>query len=226
MITSIINIIQDYYPAIISALGVTVQMCLWIWGIGIIIGSILGVLAARYMQKVGRWLKRVYFLVGGIPALVLLYWLHYPMQEILNVVIHPMVTSIVALAFLNIIAVAEIFRHEAVALQPEYIHDARVCGLSEKDIFLKIQLPLILFRSLPNILNAQVKMLHLTLFAGFISVEEIFRVAQRINAAVYKPIEIYSMLGAGILIVSLVLAKLADWIRKKYSFNQLENASS
>ena len=55
--------------------------------------------------------------------------------------------------------------------------------------------PIVLRQMIPGLLMIQVTMLQSTLFASLISVDEIFRVAQRINAVVYRPIEVYTALG-------------------------------
>ena len=60
-------------------------------------------------------------------------------------------------------------------------------------------------------------MLQTTLFASLISVDVIFRIAQRINAQVYKPVEIYTALAVLFLIVCLPLHGLAHWLRVRYT---------
>jgi ABC-type amino acid transport system permease subunit len=65
-------------------------------------------------------------------------------------------------------------------------------------------------------------MLQLTLFASLISVEEIFRVAQRINATIYQPVEIYTALAIFFLIICLPLNGLAIYLKKKYTLNLSE----
>jgi ABC-type amino acid transport system permease subunit len=60
-------------------------------------------------------------------------------------------------------------------------------------------------------------MLHTTLFASLISVEEIFRVAQRINAQIYRPVEIYTALGVFFLLVCLPVTGFAFWLKRKYT---------
>lgn len=65
-------------------------------------------------------------------------------------------------------------------------------------------------------------MLHTTLFASLISVEEIFRVAQRINAKIYKPVEIYTALGVFFLLVCLPLNGFALGLKKRYGRNLSE----
>jgi ABC-type amino acid transport system permease subunit len=66
-------------------------------------------------------------------------------------------------------------------------------------------------------------MLQATLFASLISVDEIFRVAQRINARVYRPIEVYTALGVFFLAICLPMNGIALWLRRKYTRDLSEN---
>jgi polar amino acid transport system permease protein len=63
----------------------------------------------------------------------------------------------------------------------------------------------------------QVGMLHATLFASLISVEEIFRVSQRINSTIYRPVEIYTALALFFLMVCLPINLLAAYLKKRYT---------
>jgi ABC-type amino acid transport system permease subunit len=65
-------------------------------------------------------------------------------------------------------------------------------------------------------------MLQATIFASLISVGEIFRVAQRINSEVYRPVEIYTALALFFLAVCLPLHGLAQYLKKRYTRNLSE----
>ncbi len=62
-------------------------------------------------------------------------------------------------------------------------------------------------------------MLHMTIFSSLISVEEIFRMSQRVNAIEYQPVEIYSALGVFFLLISLPINGLALYLKHKYNRN-------
>jgi ABC-type amino acid transport system permease subunit len=63
----------------------------------------------------------------------------------------------------------------------------------------------------------QVIMLHTTLFASLISVEEIFRVSQRINSTIYRPVEIYTALAFFFLLVCLPINLGAYYLKRRYT---------
>ncbi len=219
---TIINIIATYKDSLISGLLVTLGLCLIIWISGLIFGSLFGVLAHRQKESTGLFLKVLSFVLASIPVLVFLYWLHYPLQAILGVVVIPFVTASFALSVINIVGVAQIVRDALDEFPEQYVTAGKVCGLSKKYIFSRIQFPIIFRQTIPQLLTLQVNMLQLTLFASLISVQELFRVTQQINSLIYKPIEIYTALAVFFIAICLPLNLLAYWLKKKYTRNLSE----
>ena len=213
---TVLDILITYRIAFLNGLWVTLQLSLIIWGAGILIGGTLGFLSNQYKIEVGIAARSLSFLLSGVPILVFLFWLHYPAQAMFNLVIDPFYTAALTLAIVNVFGVAELVRASLDEFPKQYITAAKVCGLSAKQTALKIQLPLVMRSVLPGLILLQVTMLHTTLFASLISVEEIFRVAQRINAQIYKPVEIYTALGVFFLAVCLPLNGLAMWLKHRF----------
>ncbi len=222
VISTIFNIIVQYREGLVSGLLVTIELSLIIWVVGIIVGSLLGALSAQYPNEIGKPSRVISFILSGIPILVLLFWLHFPLQEIFRVVINPFITAAFALSLVNIFAVAEIVRTALIEFPEQYIVAGKVCGLKKREIFKKIQFPIIFRQIIPGILTTQVVMLQLTLFASLISVQELFRVAQSINASIYKPVEIYTALAFFFLMICLPLNGLAMFLKYKYTRNLSE----
>jgi len=220
---SVFNIIITYREGLLAGLLVTLKLCLVIWSAGILIGTILGYLGSKYRKGVGKFSASSSFILSGIPVLILLFWLHYPLQSILSISIDPFYTAALALSIINIFAVADLVRTSLINFPEQYSLAAKVCGLNQRQTFIKIEFPIILRQIIPTILNLQVNMLQLTLFASFISVEEIFRVSQRINAIIYRPIEVYTALAIFFLIICLPLNGLAIWLKNKYTRDISEN---
>jgi ABC-type amino acid transport system permease subunit len=214
---TVFEIISKYKEGFADGLFVTLQLCLIIWSSGILIGGTIGLLGARFKIAAGVPTRVISFLLSGIPVLVFLFWLHYPLQSLLNLVVKPFYTAALTISFINIFAVADIVRNAINDLTLQYKEAAIVCGISERRTLLKIQLPIVFRNILPSVLLTQVNMLHLTLFASLISVEEIFRVSQQVNAQIYQPVEIYTALGIFFLIVCLPLNGFAYWLKVKFA---------
>ena len=222
MFSDVFDILWTYREGFLTGLAVTLQLSAIIWMVGITGGAALGWLAARHPRDWGVFVRTGAFLLGGLPILVLLFWLHYPAQAVFHVVIDPFITAAFTFTLVNVFAVSTLVREAIADFPAEYITAARVCGLTSRQTLFKIQLPIILRQILPGLLMSQVVMLHTTLFASLISVEEIFRVAQRINASIYKPVEIYTALGIFFLAVSLPVNALAIYLKHKYTRNTSE----
>lgn len=219
---SVWDILTTYYPAFLGGLKVTLQLCAIIWICGLILGSALGLAGNKFPKRIGFPSQGFSFLLGGIPLLVFLFWLHYPVQAMFNVVIDPFYTAAFTLSVVNMFAVADIVRGALHDFPKQYLTAAKVTGLTRKQTIFKIQLPLILRETIPPLLLLQVAMLHTTLFSSLISVEEIFRVAQRINAQIYRPVEIYTALGFFFLAVCLPVNGFAFWLKKRFTRNLSE----
>lgn len=214
---NVFDILIKYYPAFLEGLGVSLQLAAVIWTAGLVLGGALGLAGARWRLSVGGPSRLFSFLLSGIPILVFLFWLHYPVQAMFSVVIDPFYTAAATLSIVNIFGVADIVRGALVDFPQQYLTAAKVTGLTRRQTIFKIQLPLILRQALPALMMLQVVMLHTTLFASLISVEEIFRVAQRINAQIYRPVEIYTALGLFFLAVSLPINGVALWLRARFT---------
>jgi His/Glu/Gln/Arg/opine family amino acid ABC transporter permease subunit len=211
------QILVDYRAAILGGLRVTLDLCLVAWAAGVVLGTLAGTAANRWRATVGWPVRGAAFVLSSVPVLVLLFWLHYPLQSMLGVVFDPFYTAAGALALVNVVSVADLVATALRDFPTQYITAARVCGLSPAETARRIQLPIVLRQILPGLLVRQVAVLQASLFASLISVDEIFRVAQRINAMVYRPVEVYTGLACFFLIICLPLNGLAAYLEARFT---------
>lgn len=214
---TVLDILINYHLAFMQGLRVTLELCAIIWTAGIVFGVVIGAVGAQNPQSWGRFIHLISFAFSAIPTLVILFWLHYPAQAAFNLVIDPFYTASLTLTLVNIFGVGELVRQAVADFPAQYVTAARVCGLPARAIFIKIQLPILFRQLLPGLMVMQVGMLHATLFASLISVEEIFRVSQRINSTIYRPVEIYTALAVFFLVVCLPINLCAAYLKKRVS---------
>ena len=201
----LIQILQTYKQGFFDGLLITLQLCILIWVIGISIGSLLGVLGAKY-KFIGKISYIVSTIVSGVPVIVMMYWLYYPMQQEFQIDIPAFKIAVIGLSIVNILIVSELVKNAINELPRQFLLAAKVCGLNDFLILTKIQIPLISKQLLGPILLVQITMLHNSIFASLINVDDIFRQIQRINAIVYKPIELYSALALFFILISVPLS--------------------
>jgi len=209
------EILIQYRHLFLAGFLTTIKLWALIILIGVPLGILFGVVGGRYSKTVNRLVSSLKFVTKVIPVLVLLFWLHFPFQAILGVVIDPFWTTIIALGFVNLVAVAFIIQSELKLLPVAYSEAGTTLGMSKKQIVKHIELPILMKRVLPNISLNQATMLEYTLFASLISVPELFRVAQSINAMVYDPVSVYSLLVLFFVIILAPLHLFITWYKKR-----------
>ncbi len=193
----------------------TIKLILLIAVIGIPLGVMCGVWGGRYSSVMSWIVSGLKFLTKVIPVIVLLFWLHFPLQAILQVVINPFWTTVIALGFVNLIAVAFVIQSELKLLPISYREAGMTLGMTKAQIVWYIELPILMKRALPDIALIQAAMLEYTLFASLISVPELFRVSQTINSMIYDPISIYSLLVIFFIIILAPLHIFVTLYKKK-----------
>lgn len=213
----IFEIFSTYKEGFLQGLRVTLRLCLMVWFIGIVLGTVFGILSAKYIKSFGLITKIISTFISGVPVIVLLYWLYYPMQQQLQIDIPAFNIAVFAFSFVNVFIVADLVKNAIKDLPNQYLLSAKVSGLSERTILRKIQIPLIFKQLLGPVLLVQITMLHNSIFASLINVDEIFRQIQRINAMVYKPIELYTALAMFFIIITVPLTLIAYYLKRKYA---------
>ena len=200
-----IDILIEYRHLFLQGLITTIELLFLIVLIGVPLGILLGVLGGRYSKTIAVVISSLKFLTKIVPVLVLLFWLHFPLQAILGIVVDPFWTTVIALSFVNMVAVAFIIQSELKLLPFAYREAGMTLGMTKEQIVDHIELPILMKRVLPSIALNQATMLEYTLFASLISVPELFKVSQTINSMVYDPVAIYSLL---VIFFAVILAPL------------------
>lgn len=217
LIGNVLSILIEYREAWLKGLGVTGALLLIPIIAGIPLGTLLGIVGARYSSLINKAIKATNFTFASIPTIVLLFWFHYPLQSLLGVVINPFWTATLTLCLIEIVLTAQIVAQELRLFPLAYVEAGKTLGLSMRQITISIELPIISRRTFPAILSNQAHLLQISLLASLISVPELFRTAQNINAVVYRPVEVYTLLILFFLIILGPLNLLANRLKHQYA---------
>ena len=216
---SVFDILFRYKNELMSGLMTTLKLCFFIFPISIVFGTMLSLLRYRLPKYLGKIIRIVSIVVSSVPLLVFLFWMHYPFQMLFGIVIDPFYTSVFVLSLFTSFLVSEYVFNALDNFPIELIDTAKVCGLSQKQIILRVQFPIIFRQIFPNLILAFNFVLQSTLFCSFISVEELFMKVQQINAEVYKPVEIYTAIAIFFIAICLCINFIAFYFKKKYNFD-------
>lgn len=213
---SALQILWQYREAFESGFLVTLQLVVFT----AVIGTLIGIALERVCDKAGRSLQYIAdaaaFSVSAIPSLVILFWLYYPAQTLLGVSVSPFWTALAALTLMNSFAVYRIVADAVKDFPKQFIATAQVSGLTRAQTARYIQGPLLLRATLPRWIDQQVVILQTSVFASLISVEEVFRAAQRINSVMYQPVIIYTAMALLFLVTAGSAMYLARYFRTKF----------
>lgn len=215
ILKSIVHTLVEYREAYLSALGTTLKLCGIAWLTGLFIGTTVLIVVEVLGGLFGNLLSLVSRMVEAVPFLVVLFWLHYPLQKSLGVVIDPFLTTAFLLSFYNSALVYSILREGIERTPLQYVEVARVFGIGRTRFLLAVRLPLAVRRALGNLLSAQILVVQLSIFGGLISANELFRISQRVNAIEYDPISAYSILGGFFLVICLPGILLSRWLNSR-----------
>lgn len=227
-----IDILWDYRVGFLKGASVTFQLSLIVWVIGIF-GGVLLLLLDSYIDKKVLSSRPLYSLlktvasffviklgktvIPSIPILVLLYWFYYPFQGIFSVELSPFTIAAIVLSLVNIASTSYIIKQSIQELPEKYHTSALLCGLSSKEIFFKIKLPLIIRNTAGPILLIQLSMLHNSIFASLINVQDILWQTKLINSQVHRPIEVFTILALFFLVISIPVILFGNYLKDKYT---------
>jgi len=212
----ILEIIINYKEWLFDGLKITLLLFTISSINWIILWSLIWWICSKNKGLFYYFIKIINSIVSWIPVIILLYWMYYPAQELLNMQISSFNTALIVLSVINIFSISEVIEKSIKNIPKQFIEVSNICGISNKTRFLKIELPLIFRHAISPFIIIQINILHITLFTSLISVNEIFRTAQQINSIIYKPIEIYTTLAIFFLIISILLKNIANFFEKKY----------
>jgi His/Glu/Gln/Arg/opine family amino acid ABC transporter permease subunit len=215
-----LDILVRYLPAFTNGALVTLELAVLVWIGGLAVGVPIGVARAR-LPAGARDVAAIFFLaLASVPILVYLLWAHYPLQGALGIVVNPFITAALVLSLYNGLIVSDLVRGAILNFPEDYLTAARVMGVPLPLVRRNIMMPIVIQSSLPAYISTQVAALHMTLFASLISVDELFRQAQRVNAIEYRAVEVFSLLAIFYFILSFPLLALSKWLESRTTFEK------
>lgn len=196
----------------------TLSLAFTAWVFGLPLGIIFSFFSLRF-PKYSFYLSSLSVVLTVLPFLAILFWFHYPLQNILDVVWSPYFTSAFLLAIFVAIISGEIVAEEMRKTKKDFIDSVDVLGI-RKDVFLmRVVFPTAIINALPRLLNLSVVSIHMTMFASLIGVEELFRITLRLNSEYLQPVKIFSIMALFYACICLPLYFLANRLSEKLNRN-------
>ncbi len=201
----------------------TVQT-LWLFALGFFLALPVGTILALGRLKGGKliaWPIMAFVdVLRFTPLLVQAVWIQFALPAFTGLIMSATYSAILALTLHVSAYVSEILRAGIASISPGQWEAGRALGMTERNIFTKIILPQVWPLVLPALANVAVATFKLTAILGILAINDLMKVATRINNVVFRPIETYTTVALIYLAIGLILTALASWAERRHENRQ------
>lgn len=210
------EVVGRSWPVLLNGLWTTLHIS----GIAVVLGVLLGTAVAlvrlapvRPLQVLAR--AYVEFL-RGTPLLVQLFLVAYGLPQVLQVRLPAYAAATLAMGINSSAYVAEIVRAGIQSIHRGQFEAAYALGLSPWQVMESVILPQAFRRVLPPLVNEFATLLKNTSLVATVALVDLFRAAQMLVAATYRPFEFYLTVAGVYLVLTVFLSQLAHTLERRW----------
>lgn len=206
----LLHILIDSFPKILlPGLTVTIPLTAIAFFLAMVI-AVAAALAQFARVPALTQLCRLYIWVfRGTPLLVQLFVVFYGLPKV-GVTIAPFPAAVIVFSLNEGAYCAETVRAALEAVPSGQLEAGYCAGLSYLQTMRRIVLPQAMRTAFPPLSNSLIAMVKDTSLAANITVVEMFRATEQINATVYEPLALYIEVG----LVYLLFSTLLTWLQR------------
>ena len=200
-------ILDSFWKILLPGLTVTIPLTAIAFSLAMVI-AVAAALAQFARVPVVRQLCRFYIWVfRGTPRLVQLFVVFYGLPKV-GITIAPFPAAVLVFSLNEGAYCAETVRAALEAVPSGQLEAGYCAGLSYMQTMRRIVLPQAMRTAFPPLSNSLIAMVKDTSLAANITVVEMLRATEQINARVYEPLALYIEVGLVYLLFSTVLTWL------------------
>lgn len=215
-------------PKLLNASLVTLKLLSLSLVFGLLIGLLFAILRLNKNIFINKFAYGYSYIFRGTPLLVQIFIIYFGLGQIEGlrnsfawvVLKEPYWCAIIAFALNTGAYTSEILRSAFQTIKPGFIEAGKSLGISKKNIFYKIQIPIAIRQSLPAYGNEIILMLKGTSLASTVTLMDLTGVAKYIISTTFKPIEVFIVAGSIYLFFTFIIHNVIKFLEKKYSFTQ------
>lgn len=210
MSARLLHILADSFPKIlIPGLTVTIPLTAISFTLAMVIAVAMAMAQFANVRGLKQLARFYIWIFRGTPLLVQLFVVFYGLPD-LGIRMEPFPAAVLVFALNEGAYCAETVR-AALEAVPEGQLEAGYCvGMTWRQTMGRIILPQAMRTAFPPLSNSLIAMVKDTSLAANITVVEMFRAAEQINATVYEPLALYIEVGLIYLLFSTVLT----WVQR------------
>tara|TARA_Y100000591_G_C21789089_1_gene675537 strand:- start:711 stop:1382 length:672 start_codon:yes stop_codon:yes gene_type:complete len=220
------DLMTNSFPKLLNATIVTLKLLSVSLIIGLFIGLFFAVLRLNKNIFINKFAYGYSYIFRGTPLLVQIFIIYFGLGQIESVrssflwvvLKEPYWCAIIAFALNTGAYTSEILRSAFQTIKPGIIEAGKSLGISKKEIFYKIQIPIAIRQSLPAYGNEIILMLKGTSLASTVTLMDLTGVAKYIISTTFKPIEVFIVAGGIYLLITFLIHNLIGFLEKKYNY--------
>jgi polar amino acid transport system permease protein len=155
------------------------------------------------------------------PLLVQAVWIHFALPALTGYSMSATTSGLIALTLHVSAYVSEIMRAGIIAIPRGQWEAARALGLRPGSVFRKVILPQVWPLVLPPLANVSVATFKLTAILSILAIDDLMKVASRINTFEFRPFEIFTGVAIIYLLLGLGLTWIANRIERRFGVGRV-----
>ena len=219
--------LHGYLSAILGGLWVTLSVAAASLAIACLFG-LLGAVAKLSGSRPARLLAETYTtLIRGLPELVLMLFIFYGGQILLNAVaesqgwgyidVPPFAAGVLTIGFIFGAYLTETFRGAILAIPRGQIEAAQAYGLSRTQVLTRIVLPQMVRHAIPGFSNNWLVMVKATALVSIIGLDDMVHRANLAASATREPFTFFVVIALIYLVITTVSIFLLSRLERRYS---------
>ena len=216
-----VQIISEYGPLLLAAMGQTLLLALC----GLLFGCILGIifgLSSVVDNKFSKAVAAIYVnIIRGVPMIVLAFFVYYGVPYGIRSILgfkftfNALQAGTVCLAVNCGAYMSEIIRAGIQAIDPGQMEAARSLGLGYWKSMFRVVLPQAIKNMIPSIVNQLIITLKDTSILSVIGFPELVNKAQNVIAITFKSFQVWGIVAVMYLVVILTLQQIANMLERR-----------
>ncbi len=210
------NVVWKNMPFLLQGIVMTVSVTV----VTMIIGTVLGMVAALARLSGNRWLGAPAYayveFFRTTPLLVQLIWVYYCLPILFNLSFDPFISSCIALG-LNVGAfLSEIFRAGITSIAKGQTEAALALGMTRTQVMRRIILPQAITRMLPPIGSTWISLFKDSSLVSTIALADLTYQGRVLAAFTYRPLEVFTTIAVLYFVLTYPQSILVNWMHRKY----------
>ncbi|MDA9503957.1 ABC transporter permease [Bradyrhizobium sp. CCBAU 11386] len=209
------SIVFANWDILAYGLLVTLKYTIYTCAIGLAIGLFVALLQLTPWPLL-RWTGRIWVeFFRNIPLLVLLMWTYYALPIFLQIQIGKETAGILGLGFYASGFYAEILRAGVQSIDRGQTDAAVALGMGYFQRMKRIILPQALRRMVPPLMGQTIMQLKNTTLLSVLTIPDLLYQAGYIASFTYRPMEVYTVIGAVFILLLFPLSALSRRFERK-----------